>query len=156
MQALQARVAELEDEACSRRQALEKAEATAAAAKEQLAVAQRQHEARCAMLAGRMQAAETAAEAVLQQHSAQAGGPSAEAGGIGEAQYECRAAVDAIHAQVWRERLARQRAQAEALELRLRLEDFLEGAAVARAVEDEADEALMRSLEQVCDWGGRG
>ena len=57
--------------------------------------------------------------------------------------------------QMWRERLGRQKAQAEALELRVALSSQRAEAGGA-ARDAELDEAIMRSLEQVRPAGLSG
>lgn len=110
-----------------------------------LTAARRAYEAEASLLRGRTAAAEEAAAAVLDLHASQVGQPRAAAGegGCGEHQ-QCRAALESLHAQMWRERLGRQRCEAEAVEARLRLSGQL-AASGGGAV--ELDEGALAALE---------
>ncbi|KAL4458347.1 hypothetical protein ABPG75_013212 [Micractinium tetrahymenae] len=143
LRSLQQQVAALEQRLASKEAQLAEQAAGAAAA---LAAARDEY----AGLKEQAAAAEAAAESVLRLRSSGAG-----AGAKGAAHQECRTAIEGIYAQMWRERLARQKAQAQAAELRQRLSNQqAEGpgggrdsvnAAVPAA--DEVDEVVMKALQ---------
>jgi hypothetical protein len=105
----------------------------------------RGQEAKLAFVRGRLLEVQAAADALLQQHSPAPAGLASNPSLCSTA--DSRAAIQALHAQVWRERLARQRAQAEVLEWRLGLS--APDAAGAGAGDEGVDEAAMASLEAV-------
>ncbi|PRW60115.1 hypothetical protein C2E21_1430 [Chlorella sorokiniana] len=112
----------------------------------QLRAAQTEAEA----LRSRVAAAEAAAQAVLDLHAAGAAAacPAVELDGEEGGHQRCRQTIEGLFAQVWRERLGRQRAVAEAGDLRQKLSGQVVAAATGGNNDIMLDEAALQVLEE--------